>query len=125
VREALLFVLHAAYFFALSGALAMAQDLATGLAGHFAAQHLWMTGAIGAMTLAVMTRASLGHTGQALTANATTIAIHLCVFGAAILWYAAAAHVGLSHLAGLLWIAAVAGFVAAYGPALLRPKPRA
>jgi len=125
LREPLLFVLHAAYIFVPAGALALGLDLAAGLAGPAAAQHLWMTGAMGAMILAVMTRASLGHTGQALTANRATVAIYLCIFGAAILRFAAAAHVGLSHLSGLLWIAAFAGFVAAYGPALLRPKPGA
>ena len=123
LREPLLFVLHAAYLFVPAGALALGLDLATGLASPAAAQHLWMTGAIGAMTLAVMTRASLGHTGQALTANAATIAIYLCIFCAAILRFAASAHVSLSHLSGVLWIGAFAGFVAAYGPALLRPKP--
>jgi uncharacterized protein involved in response to NO len=123
LREPLLFVLHAAYLFVPAGALAMGLDLVAGPAGHAAAQHLWMTGAIGAMTLAVMTRASLGHTGRALTATTATVAIYLCIFGAAILRFAAAAHVSLSHLSGLLWIAAFTGFVAAYGPALLRPRP--
>ena len=33
------------------------------------AQHLWMTGAVGLMTLAVMTRATLGHTGRELRAD--------------------------------------------------------
>jgi uncharacterized protein involved in response to NO len=125
LRAPLLFVLHAAYLFVPAGALALGLDLAAGLAGPAAAQHLWMTGAIGAMTLGVMTRASLGHTGQALTANRATVAIYLCVFGAAILRFAASAHVEFSQLSGLLWIAAFAGFVAAYGPALLRPKPGA
>ncbi len=31
--------------------------------------HAWTGGAIGSMTIAVMTRASLGHTGQALKAS--------------------------------------------------------
>jgi uncharacterized protein involved in response to NO len=42
--------------------------------GMAAAQHLWMGGAAGLMTLAVMTRATLGHTGQALTAGPGTVA---------------------------------------------------
>lgn len=34
--------------------------------------HAWTSGAIGTMTLAVMTRATRGHSGQALRSPATT-----------------------------------------------------
>ena len=79
LAEPLLSVLHAGYAFLPLGALALAfsilmpfrLDMAT-------AQHLWMTGAIGLMTLAVMTRATLGHTGQPLTASRATNVL-LCV----------------------------------------------
>jgi len=36
---------------------------------------------------------------------------------------AASTYSGLSHISGALWLAAFAGFVIAYGPSLLRPKP--
>lgn len=123
LREPLLWVLHAAYFFVPAGAVALGLDLIAGGPGTAAVQHLWMTGAIGAMTMAVMTRASLGHTGQALTANAATVAIYLCIFGAVLARVLSSAHIALSHLSGVLWLAAFAGFLAAYGPSLLRPKP--
>jgi uncharacterized protein involved in response to NO len=38
--------------------------------------HMWTVGAIGIMTLAVMTRASLGHTGQPLSAGGLTQAVY-------------------------------------------------
>ena len=123
LREPLLWGLHAAYLFIPAGALALGLDLIAGRFSSAAAQHLWMTGAIGAMTMAVMTRASLGHTGRALTANGATIAIYLCLFGAVLARVLSSVHIALSHLSGVLWIAAFAGFVAAYGPSLLRPKP--
>ncbi len=123
LREPLLWMLHAAYLFIPAGAFALGLEQIIGNSGTAGAQHLWMTGAVGAMTLAVMTRASLGHTGQALTANTATVVIYLCVLGAVLARFWASIHPGLSHLSGALWLAAFSGFVIAYGPALLRPKP--
>jgi uncharacterized protein involved in response to NO len=75
LSEPLVAVLHLGYAFLPLGALASGcrdpcprPDL-----GMAAAQHLWMGGAAGLMTLAVMTRATLGHTGQALTAGPGTV----------------------------------------------------
>jgi len=123
LQEPLLWVLHAAYLFLPLGALALGLDQVMGQPGTAGAQHLWMAGAIGGMTLAVMTRASLGHTGQALTANRATQAIYLCLFASVLARFGASVHLGLMHLSGALWLAAFAGFVLAYGPSLLRPKP--
>jgi hypothetical protein len=46
--------------------------------------HAWMVGAAGMMTLAVMTRATLGHTGHELVASVSTQFIYAAVFIAAI-----------------------------------------
>lgn len=123
LREPLLWVLHAAYLFIPAGAVVLGLGQITGNPGTAAAQHLWMTGAIGAMTLAVMTRATLGHTGQSLTANTATVVIYLCLFGAVLTRFWASAHPLLTHVSGALWLAAFLGFAIAYGPSLLRPKP--
>ncbi|HVZ53382.1 MAG TPA: NnrS family protein, partial [Pseudolabrys sp.] len=87
--------------------------------------HAWTAGAIGLMTLAVMTRATLGHTGQALQAGPATQAIYACVFAAALMRIAAAftGSLALIDLAGGLWIAGFALFVVLYGPLLARRKP--
>lgn len=50
-----------------------------------AALHALTVGAIGTMTLAVMTRASLGHTGRSLVAGPGTQAIYVFVTLAALL----------------------------------------
>ncbi len=123
LREPLLWVLHAAYLFIPLGAFALGLDQILGHPGTAGAQHLWMAGAIGAMTLAVMTRASLGHTGQSLTANRATVAIFLCLFGSVLARFGASIHLGLMHVSGALWLAAFVGFAIAYGPSLLRLKP--
>ncbi|WP_171130316.1 MULTISPECIES: NnrS family protein [unclassified Ruegeria] len=122
LSEPLLFVLHASYAFIPLGALALGLDQILGNPGTAGAQHLWMAGAIGAMTLAVMTRATLGHTGRALTAGKATVAIFLCVFLAALMRLLTPLHQGLSTLSGMFWLLAFGGFVLVYGPMLLRPK---
>lgn len=87
-----------------------------------AAQHLWMAGAIGAMTLAVMTRATLGHTGRPLVAGRGTLVIYLALFMAVAARLGDGIVPGATHLSGLLWIAAFGGFAAVYGPMLLAPR---
>lgn len=126
--EPLVAVLHVAYLLVPLGALAMAAEIMLpGMAGFGAAQHFWMGGAIGLMTLAVMTRATLGHTGQPLNAGAGTIAIYTCVLSAMVLRVAAGLWPGnaqeLYWAAGLSWFVAFAGFAALYGPLLLRLAP--
>jgi len=69
LREPLLWVLHLGYgWLALGFVLSAASGLMTLLPPTTALRAL-TTGAIGTMTLAVMTRASLGHTGHALIAG--------------------------------------------------------
>ncbi len=127
LAEPLVMVLHVGYLFVPLGAVAVGlEGLFPGVMGP-AAQHLWMGGAIGLMTLAVMTRATLGHTGQALSAGPVTAALYLALATSvaarllAGLWPGQASW--LLTLSGGLWIAAFAGFSLAYGPLLLRARP--
>ncbi|MCU0790823.1 MAG: NnrS family protein [Nitratireductor sp.] len=126
--EPLVVVLHAGYAFLPIGALALGWEiLLPGQLGMPAAQHLWMAGAIGLMTLAVMTRATLGHTGQQLAAGPATVAIYAALVAAVFARLAAGAFPGqaelLHALAGMFWIGAFAGFAIVYGRPLLRPLP--
>jgi uncharacterized protein involved in response to NO len=125
VPEPLVFVLHLAYGFLPLGALAV--GCAILWPDHFSsapAQHLWMAGTIGMMTLAVMTRATLGHTGQPLVAGPKTVAIYgalmVAVFARVSAGLCPQASGWLYDLAGLGWIAAFAGFAVIYGALLLR-----
>lgn len=49
-----------------------------------AALHSWTAGAIGLMTMAIMTRASLGHTGSPLVADRTITAIYVLLFASTV-----------------------------------------
>jgi uncharacterized protein involved in response to NO len=84
--------------------------------------HAWTGGAIGSMTIAVMTRASLGHTGQALSASTATQFVYASIVVAAMARICAAlepAHATpLLTIAGLAWAAAFLGFALVYAPLL-------
>ncbi len=126
--EPLVMVLHAGYAFLPLGALAMAVEiLAPGSFGMAGAQHLWMAGAIGLMTLAVMTRATLGHTGQPLTAGAGTMMIYatltLSMLARVMAGYWHEISGPLHMVAGLFWIMAFGGFAVVYGAHLLCLPP--
>lgn len=126
--EPLVTVLHVGYAFLPLGALALAGELwLPGVFGMAAVQHLWMGGAVGLMTLAVMTRATLGHTGQDLHAGPATIAIYTALVIAVMARVAAgmwpAEATALHSIAGLAWIGAFGGYAVAYGALLLRLPP--
>jgi uncharacterized protein involved in response to NO len=123
----LVLVLHIAYGFIPVGFLLLAAAaLAPGLAMAAAAAHAWGAGAVGLMTLAVMTRATLGHTGRPLAASRGTVAVYGLAIVAALARIAAAFPSAFDNLllygAAAAWVAAFAGFAAIYGPMMLSAK---
>jgi uncharacterized protein involved in response to NO len=126
LADRLVLVLHVAYAFVPVGFLLLGASVLSAHVPAGAALHAWTAGAAGLMTLAVMTRASLGHTGHALAAGTATQAIYALAFVAAVLRIVAAClgATALLHAAGFAWIAAFGGFVAIYGP-LLAGRPAA
>ena len=126
LADRLVLVLHVAYAFVPVGFLLLGAALLWPQALPVSAGiHAWTAGGAGLMTLAVMTRASLGHTGRPLVASPATQAIYLGVLAAALLRIVAALSgwIGLLHLAGLIWIVAFAGFALVYGPLLVIRRP--
>ncbi len=88
--------------------------------------HLQLAGAVSLMILAVMTRATLGHTGRALVASPATVAAYGLLLAAALLRGVAAPLLpdplpGLAA-AALCWVAAFVLFLAAYAPMLVGPR---
>ena len=124
IGERLVLVLHLGYAFVPLGFLLLGAS-AFGFGTASAGLHAWASGAVGVMTLAVMTRASLGHTGQALIASGATQAIYAAVVVAALARICAALEpermAVLLTVAGIAWVAAFAGFALVYGPFLCRP----
>jgi uncharacterized protein involved in response to NO len=80
------------------------------------------------MTLAVMTRASLGHTRQALVASRSTQFIYAAIVGAAAARVLSAFNVWQEMTLGIsatCWVLAFAAFALSFGPRLLQPRARA
>jgi uncharacterized protein involved in response to NO len=78
------------------------------------------------MILAVMTRATLGHTGRELRAGIVTVAAYLLVTAGALLRVATPFGVidygGGIEAAGCLWAGAFLLFLLGYGPMLFRVR---
>jgi uncharacterized protein involved in response to NO len=92
------------------------------------ALHALTAGAVGTMVLAVMTRASLGHTGRPLTTTYGTTLIYLLVTLAALLRVVATLtselYAPLLAISGVAWIGAFALFVVFYARLLLTRHQR-
>ena len=125
--EPLLGVLHVGYAWLGLGLMLLGINGLVTLLPASTALHALTVGAIGTMTLAMMTRATLGHSGRALTATRPTSAMFALVSLAALLRLAAPLAgefypPGLD-LAGLAWSAAFILFVALHAGALTRRRP--
>lgn len=123
-RSPLLVILHVAYAFVPAGFL-LAGLASFGLIAPAAGLHAWTAGAMGTLTLAVMSRASLGHTGRALVATpATQVMYVLVVIGALARICSAFGHAPLPllHVAGLAWSFGFLGFTVIYWPVLTGPR---
>ncbi len=127
--EPLVWVLHVGYACVPLGFLAVgAARFLPDLAITAAAQHIWMVGAVGLMTLAVMTRASLGHAGRPLHATGAVTTLYLTLISAVIARFALAFFPGsdwLLYYAAAGWIATFSGFAVLYWPIFMhKPKSR-
>ena len=125
-REPLVLTLHLGYgWLALSLLILGGAILGWGLPTTDAV-HAFTTGAVGMMTLAVMTRASLGHTGRPKHAGPLTVCIYILVNVGALLRVFGPSldlSTNLVHgLAAMSWSGAYLLFALVYGPFLLRPS---
>ncbi len=125
-REPIVLIMHLGYLWLAVSLLLMglaALDPAS-ISGA-AALHALGAGAVGTMTLAVMTRASLGHTGRTIATSPATLAVYILVTLGALLRVAAPMvpelYLAILFTGGGLWSAAFALFALAYAPVLLKP----
>lgn len=126
VRDPLVFVLHISYAWLPVGLLLLAASIIWPVVPRSSAIHALAAGAMASMTLAVMTRATLGHTGRTLQAGVGTILIYALVTLGALLRIAApllqADYMLIVWLAAAIWSAAFLTFAIVYGPMLLGPR---
>jgi len=126
-REPLVLILHIAYLWLPLGLLLLGASRFVWCIPRSSAVHALAAGAMASMTLAVMTRATLGHTGRELRADWATQAIYLLVTLGAVVRFAAPMlpldYIAMVALAGLLWGGAFLLYLLSYGPKLLGPRP--
>lgn len=123
LAEPLLWILHLGYLWLPVGLGLL--GLAAWLPGlQTAGIHSLAVGAMGTMILAVMTRASLGHTKRALTANRGTLVVFILILAAAVSRVIApfldVGYTSALEMAGGAWIAAFGLFVLLYLPLYAR-----
>lgn len=124
-HEPLLWILHAGYAWLGAGLILLGLSGLSDSVPPTAGVHALTAGAVGVMTLAVMSRASRGHTGRALTADHVTTLVYLAALGAAacrvVAPFAGAAMPAWLMASAALWTAAFAAFAISHAPMFFRP----
>ena len=124
--DPLVLILHLGYIWVPIGLLLVGLSIAGADIPRSAGVHALTAGAMTTMILAVMTRASLGHTARELKASPTTIAGYGCVTIGAVVRVLASLGVGpyavMLDIAGALWGAAMLLFLIVYRPVLWQPR---
>lgn len=126
-HDPIVWILHIAYLWLPIGLALRALFLSGGFAWAAHWQHALAAGAAATMILAIMTRASLGHTGRPLTISPVTtvayvslvLAIAIRVFGPALL---PVSYSAIVLVAGSLWVLTFLLFAVVYIPILLGPR---
>lgn len=126
-RDPLVFVLHVGYTWVPVGLCLLGLGILRTAVPVSSAIHALTAGAMATMILAVMTRATLGHTGRALEASRATVVIYLLVTIGALGRVAAPLlpidYMLAVQLSGVAWGGAFLMFLSVYGPMLVGPRP--
>lgn len=127
--EPIVWILHVAYAWLVVGLLLTAAAQLSSAVPASLASHALGTGAAGTMIMAVMSRASLGHTGRPLIAPPTIVAAYGLVTLAALVrvfgpLLSPSLTAPMQGAAALCWIAAFGLFAAVYAPILTTPRVR-
>lgn len=125
--DPLVFILHVGYAWVPVGLGLLGASILAEPVPRSAAIHALTAGAMATMILAVMTRASLGHTGRELRASPQTVFLYGLVTLGALL--RVTAPLGLidytlgMEISAVAWAGAFLIFLFVYGPILFGPRP--
>lgn len=126
--DPLLWILHAGHFWLAAGLLALGLHGCGVIVQPSLGLHMLTVGCIGSMTLGMMARVALGHTGRSLEATSVTVLAFWLMQAAAVLrvetFIAESADYGFwVAVSGALWAGAFALYLLVYTPVLLAPRP--
>ena len=119
MAEPLTIILHVGYAFIPVGFLMLA------IGDGAQIPHAWMVGVIGVMTIAMMTRVSLGHSGRPMSSTRAIKGVYVAVIAAALLRITAEFLPGVSSLlyaSATAWILGFGAFVVVYYPIWTKPR---
>jgi uncharacterized protein involved in response to NO len=128
LREPLLWILHAGYAWIMLGLLMRALTAYIPALPATLAMHAITVGGIGSVTLGMMARVSLGHTGRPLKATPAMRWAFVAITAAALVRVAGplltspSSYLGALVIAGALWSSAFATFLVVYAPVLFAPR---
>ena len=124
--DPLVLILHVGYAWVPIGLALLGASIVGTAVPTSAAIHALTAGAMATMILAVMTRASLGHTGRELQASAATTLLYLLITLGALLRVTAPLgivnYILAIQLSAVAWAGAFLIFLLAYGPILFAPR---
>lgn len=123
-REPLLVSLHIGYAFVPLGMLLIAAAVLSPSILPTAGMHAWTAGAIGVMTITVMTRATLGHSGRKLKAHPVeTVFLALIILSALLRVLSGLTFsLGMLHASSTLWMAGFGLFALRFLPVVFAPR---
>lgn len=127
-RVPLLWILHAGHAWIAIGLALRGMAAFTPLIPSAVATHALTVGAVGSLTVGMMSRVALGHTGRALVASrAVTLSFALITLAAIVRVVGPlvdmAAYRMTLFASGVLWTAAFVIFVVVHAPLLVAPRP--
>lgn len=123
LRQPIVWILHLGYAWLPAGLALKCLALLTGLAISAFWLHALTIGVLATMIMAVMTRASLGHTGRALVADPAMVLGYLLLLAAGLVRVFGLGVLGLPYpfvivISACCWTAAFGIFLAVYAPIL-------
>lgn len=126
-RDPLLFILHLGYLWIPAGFFLVAYSSFTGAVPLSLALHAFTVGATGSLTLGVMSRATLGHSGLPLKneplLTVMFVSVNLAALSRVMLpMITNGDYAGILHQAGGLWVVAYGLFLVRFGTVFFKPR---
>ncbi|MCE9507611.1 MAG: NnrS family protein [Alphaproteobacteria bacterium] len=126
--DPMVWILHVGYLWLVAGLLTLGLHGLKLVEQASLALHMLTVGCIGSMTLGMMARVALGHTGRPIAASSPVVLAFWLMQGAALarcfaILIGAADYRLWIGASGLLWVAAFIIYLAVYAPMLLGPRP--
>ena len=128
LRWPIMWILHLGYAWLILGLVLIGAAAFSNSISHITALHALTVGAVGSVTVGVLTRAGLGHTGRTITASPMIVASYIMISLAAALRILTPLVFAIYYdqamlLSGFIWIGAFTLLTWTFYPILTSPRP--